>query len=396
MSPRAAEVAARYAEAVLSPEYRLANNAAFEAAGDIAAYHEQKANAEFIVLTTASTHPNSNERAWEMRRLATISQLGSTSLGAFNDYFGSQGGESKPGTLSAADLGAGRSEVVHTNQMIMNVGRQVEEPLEFIDQTLERVRSRPLSATGPETYATALKLFVDKFKKLERDELRAYGTDAAREAIKESVDRCMDGFVHIARSDRPNFVEMTNLYIAINTLPKGSFDKKYTNDIIRHSLEQLPTYESRTAELTVAALGKLDLSDTGEAAANLIDLALRKMHLMERTQVLRQTARAIAGLPASPAAERTLTTFLDMRHNLELSDDIQGHESTMYALLRIARDVVTDNQELTVQIKDLAGSCQEAATREVNRQLKLSGMSLHDSGRLKATIGRIQACYRRI
>jgi hypothetical protein len=382
------EVAAQFAETLVNPEYRHAMTTAFEHAADPEEYLGQRLMADELIVTGIRTHKPGAEKAWELRRQATLTELGGTSLGAFGDYLHQQGGEAAPSAMTLEELGVGKPEIVRTNSQIVGLNKVHEEPIDFMLDSLDVIDSQPATAKGPENYATTLKFFTDKYLDFPSSHLD-------NTLLKEAIDRCMDGFTDVAEDDRPNFVEMTNLYYAIRGLPNGSFDKKYTEDIIGHSLEQLPTYNSATLSLMIASMSKLDFSATGEPASTLIDLALRMSSKMERSAHMVQAVRAVANLPSSNAAERAFGTFLQLRNNLEQPQNLEGLDSINSALVHIVKNVIT-NPELSQQAKSLAEQCAGLGVRLIRKKENLGDTTPEEVARLRSTVRRIIFNYNQI
>lgn len=385
------EIPAAFAEIVVSPEYRAAENEAFEQSADYDSFKAEQTVTEELVVTALYNQVTEKERAWELRRQAALTEMDGITLGGFKSYIHGLGGESTPTNATVEDLGAGQAEVVRTNNKVVGISRLSEEPIDFMDDALDLVESRKResrSNTGPENYATALKLFSDKYLEFPSSHLDP-------RVIKEMVKRAMDGFVDIAQTDRPNFVEMTNIYFAIRTLPVGTFDMKYTEDIIGHSLEQLPTYNAKTINLMIASMSKLDLSETGESAATLYDLALRKSGGLEKSVNMGQAVRTVANLPKSKASERAFATFLEFRNNLEQPQDLMGLDLINESLVRIVENVIEDT-ELTGQAKELAQRSAQLAIAIFRRAKHLGDATAAVLSSMEETGRRIVANYNRI
>lgn len=373
-------VAGQFAEIIESPDYRQALNEAYDPA-DVETYVDQRAAAERLIVTNLRVLPQGGERTWELRRQAALTELGGTALGAFAAFIHRQGGESAPRTLSADELGTSKPEIVHTNSQIKDLNRIEEEPIDFLNAALDTISSRGKGAIGPENYATALKFFSNKFLEFPSSHLNPA-------EIKQSAERCMDGFLSVTEGERPNFIEMTNVYFAIRALPKGTFDKKYTEDLIGHSLEQMPNYHAQSLALMISSMSRLDLSESGESAATLIDLALRKSTTMERTTDMIHAIRTIANLPPSSAAERTFDTFLELRNNLEQPQDLQGLDIINFALLHIVKNVIQD-PELSAKAKSLAEQCARSSARFVDQKIRHGNTTPEELAHMKRTVGRI-------
>jgi hypothetical protein len=289
----------------------------------------------------------------------------------------------------------GAPEVVSTNTRIVSLSKLPGDPIDFMDGALEVIKTaieascdNQPSKVGPENYATALKLFADKFKAFP-------STHLDKELIRQKVGVCLDGFAKIAQTDKPNFVEMTNIYTTILVLPKGTFEQKHTKMLLQHSFEQLPKYDSQTLSLLIAALSKLDLSNSGESAAHLVDLALRKNNPLETTRTYRSALRAIANLPESTAANRAFATFLDVRSKLERPLDIEGLEEVNYLLLTTVSSVVED-PELCLQAREIAFANTAAAHETLKQRSARGDLTAEQLEQLKHAVRRITQFYSRI
>lgn len=356
---------ARFAELLVSPGYRHALDEAF--AADPEGYHTDRDFAHTIVYSALRAYSSDEQAAWDMRRRATLTELGGTGMGAFGVFIQDMGGKAPLAGKSVDDLGKGRAEVVRTNSRVTRLNSFLDEPIDYFDAALGTIAERAnklglRQAVGPENYATAIKLFTDKYREFPSDHLD-------KTIIREQVDRCMEGLTKIAKYDKPNFVEMTNVYFAIQHLPAGSFRSDFTKDILRYSLELLPDFSddqnigNGTLTIMIAALGKLNFSQEGdgEAAGNLIDLAIRKGKRIDTTRDYRQTLTTISRLPNTPGANRSFKAFLVARNRLEDALDIYGCEDVTRSLLRICTDVI-DNPKLSLFAKQLANNVALQAT----------------------------------
>jgi hypothetical protein len=345
------EAAAAYAEIIVSPGYREALNTAYQDSPD--KYQDQQELAQGIMLGALGLRQPLGERLWEMRRTAALAQTG---LGPFNACLQHVGGESTPSNLTQEDLGSAPPEIVQTNSGILGLKRIHTDPFEFFESALTLIDARKAESPrksvnniGPGNYTTALKFFTDLY----------HDTSASRLDLGDTVDlvsRCMNGFEAITRTDKPNFIEMTNLYAAIRGLPVGTFDEKFTPMILKHSLEQLPTFHSATLPLLMTALGKLDLADAGDTAGALFDLAMRKSQSFETSQDMRNALRVMVNLPKSPVSDTAFETFLLMRNNLENVLDMEGLDEVNERLWRVARLVIGD-PELIDKAGEMAKTC---------------------------------------
>jgi hypothetical protein len=373
-------VAGQFAEIIESPEYRQALTDAFDTA-DVDAYVDQRAAAELLIASNLRLLQPGGERIWELRRQAALTELGGTALGAFGTYIHQQGGDSTPSTMSAGELMLPGPEIVRTNGQIMGLNRIEDEPIDFLNAAMDAISGRAKDAVGLGNYATALKFFSDKFIEFPSSHLD-------QTEIIHAVERCMDGFLGVTESRRPNFIEMTNIYVAIRTLPRGTFGKKYTEAILGHSLEQMPNYHAQSLAMMISSMSRLDLSETAESAATLVDLALRKSTTMERTTNMIQAIRTIANLPASSAAEQTFGTFLKLRNNLEQPQDLQGLDIINFALLHIVKNVIKD-PELSAKAKALAEQCARSSARYVDQKVRAGNTTPEEIAHMKKTVGRI-------
>lgn len=383
------ETSAAFAEVLVSPDFRAAVNVAFAENPDD--YAEHKDFAETLIINSLYGNFSNSQRIWNVRHHAAMAVATGSELGAFNDYLQNQGGEAEPSRLEARDLGDGASEIVRTNGLILGLHKIYDEPIDFMEDALSAIEGRKKQvrgSVGPENYATALKFFTDKYQEFPSSHLD-------KTVIKSQIDEAMTGFLQITKRDKPNFVEMTNLYVAIRTLPRGTFDGMFSNDILLHSLEQLPTYNARTVQIMIAALGKLDLSVTGETGATLIDLGLRKSKGLEKTANMHQTARAIAALPTSRAADRTFDTFLKTRNNLEYPQDLEGLDALNFSLAQIAQNVIQD-PALFIDVKQLAETCAANAVRLYRQKESTGDVTTAELQRLKTTVRRIVSNFNAI
>jgi hypothetical protein len=378
--------AASYAEIIISTEYRGALNAAFEQSPeDYAA--QQSATDQIIAGAFHNRLANSNY-AWEIRRQASLAEIKGTDLGPFSDSIRSLGGEATPSTEELSSIEPGSAEVIRTNSKIVALNEFMDEPIDFMESALDTIDDRKRGGgtrsrnIGPENYTTSLKFFADKFQEFPSSHLD-------KQLITNQVSRAMEGFVAITRRDAPNFIEMTNLYFAIRALPRGSFDPKFTQQILTHSLEHIPEYHESTLNVMLGALAKMDLKEYPTAAASLVDLALRKNKTFERTANMRQALRAVANLPATPAANDTFRTFLEVRNNLEDPLDIDGIDEINERLLYVVQRVI-DDPHLSLQAKELAYNCTTLAMHIYGRERVQGNLTEAQLKQRQDTIGRIR------
>lgn len=386
-------LAADFAEVIVSKAYRDTLNRDFDANPET--YTKHRDNAQALVFGALAVSDAFTDNIWESRRQIALDANSDNTLGKFTDFIHDKGGQSKPSTLELIDLGPGAPEVVSTNTRIVALSNLPGDPIDFMDSALEVIKTADASVrdnqpakVGPENYATAIKLFANKYKEFPSAHLD-------KELIKQRVSLCLDGFAKVTLDDKPNFVEMTNIYTAVLVLPRGSFDQSHTDMLIKHSLEQLPNYDSRTLSLVVAALSKLDVSETSETAAHLIDLALRKNNPLETTRTYRSALRAIANLPETPAANRAFATFLDVRSKLEGPLDMEGLEEVNYLLLSIVSNVI-DDPALCLKAQEIAFANTAAAHETIKQRSARGDLTTEQLEELKNVVRRITQFYSRI
>ncbi len=381
-------VAAGVAELMVSPEYRGALNDAF--AADPEAYQMQRDETLHIAEQAIRANKEPEQAAWDMRRRAAIASLGGVSLGPFNDFVQEQGGTAPATHKSVEELAGSELEIVRTNNRVVSLKDFYEDPIDYLDAALDLIDARRSERTGgkaigPENYATAIKLFTDKYNDFPSKHLD-------EQSIKMRIDACMDGFLRVAKHDKPNFVEMTNIYAAIAHLPRGVFDARFTKELLRHSLEQLPDYDQDRLEgngtllVLIGALGKLDLSPAGEEAGTLLDLVLRKAGKLDRTTDFLRTLSALRNLPSDTrAADRSFVQFLRVRNNLENALDINACDYANEQLLHIAQHVVSE--PLVVQyVQELAHKVAKQSVLQLKEEHRSGNHTERALAQLKATV----------
>lgn len=381
------------AETICSQGYRNALNDDF--ASNPETFVDHRRNIQQLILGSFALDQSSSMFSWELRRQTVLAELTeNVELGLFREYVNDLGGVSEPASLTKDDLGQGSLNVVRTNNRIVALAKLQNDPIDFLLFALEKIDRSKKSAglksknIGPENYATALKLFADKYIKFDSDNL-----DQAK--MSEAISSCLDGFEQVIKKDKPNFVEMTNIYFAIMALPQGTFNSKYSKMIAVCSLEQLPFYNKHILSLLVSCLGKLDLKDVDNKFALIIDLALRKNNHLETTKNYRDTLRAIAGLPLSADSNRVFRTFLDVRSKLEKPLDIEGLEEVNFLLHKIVDNVI-DDPDLSSIIKDLAYA-NTIFANELLEQIKKDGtLTPRLVADYEKAVSRITAHYTRI
>lgn len=354
---------ARYAEVLVSPEYRTADSATFDENPDT--YHDIRDEAREVIIAALSGSKSDEIAAWDMRREATRLELGGVSLGAYGTYFHSLEARGSASGKAIYELDKGEQGEVKTNDQIIALKELHKEPIDFFEAALKTIEDRKQVAnagrtTGPANYATAMKFFTDKYLSFP-----GYHLDQA--FIKSSIDEAMGGFLASAEEDRPNFIEMTNVFFTIRELPKGSVDAKFSKDLVDLTLTLLPEFDNNdqgnmALSLLLGAFSKLDLSEptVGQAAAHTLDLTLRKGRSLETSREYRRAISAIANLPAVPAANLAFATFMEKRNNIEQSLGIYDFEHITNEVLRII-DTVIDDPKVTLDAKTMSYEMAEKA-----------------------------------
>lgn len=352
--------AAHVAEILLRPSFRSARNKAFEdAEGDGELYLTWRDNADRHIASLASAltlgKGTPSQILWEQQRLVAQSSANGEPIGPFGDFFfglthNGRSVEVNPSDGDISHLPPGEYDVVATNNAIMAIARQEEDAFIFFDDALSYLKKRRQQGgskfEGPENYATTLKLFTDK----------SIGADFTPKDKKEThalVGECMSRFLTTSERDTPNVVEMTNILSAVKHLPQGSFDKRFSEGILKHTLTTLDDFSQKGLNLLISAVAKLDVSECGEVAAMTVDLALRKGQRSERTGDMLAALRATANLPHSSASERAFRSLLDTRSSLEMASGLDDLETTIKLLKHIISET-SESPEDTLRVKGIA------------------------------------------
>lgn len=405
-NPTAIEAAhGKYAEfTVGDPRYRQALNAPFESENHITieAYEAHQAAIRAIKDTLVQSlednpRETQTEMVWDVRRRMLAQKLAGVSFGAFESFL--QGdGETKPSDLKISDLPDGEPLVVKTNSQIITASRSSEfqdKPRDFFDTTLHIIAQRlndSESNVGPENYATALKFYADKYIGAsvtgEQQQVAPDNSD-----VKALMDECLDGFFAIAEKDAPNFVEMTNLYAAIQALPKGVVDERFTEPILAYSLRNMDDYNPAILTLLLNTIAKIDIHEYGDAAAETVDLALRKGKQFETTRDFRIALRALASLPKGPKTDQALRTFFTVRNDLEQALDVEGAEEVVGRLLDIVK-FGTEDAELTIMIKETAETSIVKASQAYDELIRYGQMTVAQVEQMGARLKSIVEKYK--
>jgi len=386
------------------PAYREALNAPYasgEPAVEIDELYAHKELADTILADTIKdigARATPEARAWESGRQAVAALLSRQALGSFEDYF--LGPESIPVVPPTESdiLPMGEHEVVKTNNRIMRYANSIDDPLEFFDISLgviERQRKLDRHKIGPENYATAAKLFSDKYIMLERD-LDEANADTLplpdTTDIKPLIDETLEGFFEVSSRDAPNYLEMTNMYAMIRTMPKGMIDPKFTRDILRYTADNMDQYDKGVTRVFLSAFPKIDTSAYNNEAAAIVNMMLHSAGEFETTRDLRTTVRAIESLGKGTQTDAALRRFFELAEGFDQPLEYEGIDEVLDRLRHIIEDV-TDDTELSLTTKAFAGKCMLRANH-LTRQLMASGtLTQAQVEQLKVTYLRIKTNY---
>lgn len=388
--------AAKTAERIVTePAFRKADANGFDdethyTIDQVVAHQTARSNAEAIMFETALELPrsaNKHEVAWEEQRRASLGAIvGARALTqSFDMYFLEQPALSEPNIHNPGDLDGGQKDAVQLNTRIVGLRNDQPSPLIFMEAALETIeqtaarehRQKTLQA-GPENYATALKFFADKVS--EQEEV----SDIERAAFRTLTSQALDGFFEVAKTDTPNYIEMTNVYASFVRLPRGTVDARFTKPLVEQSLMALPEYSTKTVRVMMRALAKLDIdhsNDDGDAVARLVNLGIRKGGPFERTDDLRDALRTMSLLPRSHAADRAILATISLRQGVEKAARIDDADEIVARIRTIADDVVS-SQKLYAALKEHIAlpAAQSARTRFRNDTLagKYTAAQEHD------------------
>jgi len=358
---RSDKISAQYAELLLSPGFRQTSSEATDAAhedGELYAAWRQNMDEHLGGLaTTLVDNKDLAKGLWAQQRQVALGLLEGKPLGPFADYVyklkvGGRGAEVSPSDGDASHLPPGEFEAVETNNRIRALSKNIEEPLEFLRESLDYTRGRRQKlgnrAEGPENYATALKYFTDKtfdYPLIEQSD---------RASAKKLVGETIGNFLRIGERDEPNIIEITNLMSSIKNLPPHTVDKRFSAGILKHVLQGMEDFSQEGVNLFIQTLSKLDTEECSEAAAMSLDLALRKGAKFERSGDMLAALRAIDALDAKTnASERAFTTLLDVRSALEVSSSLDDLRETNKLLHSIVRNK-TESPADTLRAKAIA------------------------------------------
>jgi hypothetical protein len=399
VSTRDIIASAATAETIVSdPAYLSAANAPFSnpqeriTEDEMSAYATFRNNAQTIIFDAYAAYPHTEEaeRNWQMQRAASLYKLGGNALGSFQKYF--------DGLNSAAPSTEGPDGLVlvgengpkSTNDRIIRIKNAFEDPLEFSDAALGVIQQRRKSerdAVGPENYATTIKFFADKYANLDLTDTSIDAKD-----ISKVVKQILNGFFAVAKSDMPNFVEMTNIYSAIKMLPAGSVDKQFTKPLLEYSFKMLPEYSDSVIATLLGTIPKLDLEEHGTSAAELVNLALRKGKQFETTTDFRVALRALAVLPKSDATDQSLKAFFVYRNDLEQSLTLEGVDEVMERFRTIANNVV-GSTDLYRELKQIAERAARGASERTKRAIREGTYTNSQMSEVQVVFSRIMQNY---
>ena len=384
---------AHYAELILSPAFRQTSAEATEVAnedGELYAAWRQNIDEHLGGLAATLTDQKDLEKGlWDQQRHVALGILEGKPLGPFADFVyklkvGKRSAEVQPSDGDASHLPAGEFEAVETNNRIRALSKNIDEPLEFLRESLDYTRQRRQKlgnrAEGPENYATALKYFTDKtfsFPLVEQ-------TDRA--SARKLVGETIGNFLRISEHDKPNIIEITNLLSSIKNLPPRTVDKRFSAGVLKHALIGMEDFSQEGVNLFIQAISKLDTEECSEVAAMSIDLALRKGAKFERSGDMLAALKAIVSLETkTTASERAFTTLLDVRNALELSSNLEDLREINKLLHHIVRDK-TESKTDTMRAKAVA---EYVATRAVDLYKNNALTSASDPERARQAVASI-------
>lgn len=352
-------IAAQYAEIILSPGFqKIADQAVNQAEEDHELYSVWRENADLhlgMVASAVVMGQDLSSSFWDQQREIAIGILNGQPTGPFADYFyklklNGRAAEVDPSDGDISHLPPGEYDIINSNSTISRISREIESPLEFIEEGIGYMRSRRQKGgskfEGPENYATMLKYFTDKTFDQPID-------PKDKQKLRKFVGECTGQFLRVAGRDAPNIVEVTNVLSAVKNLPKGTFDAKLSSGILRYSLMTLDEFTSEGVNLLQGAIAHMDLSECAEPAAMTVDLALRKGAKFERSGDFLTSLRAVRNLPHTTASERAFTTLLDVRNELEIAADLEKLAEMNRHLLAIVSET-TENIHDTKRAKEVA------------------------------------------
>ncbi|HEY8992947.1 MAG TPA: hypothetical protein VIM37_03820 [Candidatus Microsaccharimonas sp.] len=391
---------------VSDKRYRDALNAPFasDSLFDVDVLHAHQATADMIIgntLQEVGIDADPETQRWEAGRNAVLTLLSRKALGSFQDYF--LGVDVIP-TIPAANpelLPEGRFDAVATNNRIMRYSRSIDDPIEFFDTSLgviDRQKKIGYDKIGPENFATAMKLFSDKYSSLKRENTDTDSDSLVLpdiEDVKHLTNEALRGFFDVASRDAPNYLEMTNIFASIRALPKGVVDSKFTQNILLYATKDMDQYEPRATRALLAALSKIDTSEYPLETSALVNMMLHSGGEFETTRDLRTTIRVIETLQMNPQTDAAIKAFFELAEGFDQPLELEGIDEVIDRLNHIVSDG-TEDRDLSVRAKKFANKCMDRANR-ATRQLLASGtLTQAQMEQLKITYTRIKTNYESI
>lgn len=364
--------------------------------------HEDQEAADAVLSDTikhVGINADPETMRWQAGRQAVLLLLSRKALGSFENYF--LGVDAIP-TIAEAEpklLPEGEFEVTATNNRIVRYGKSIDDPIEFFDTSLgviNRHKTIGHNKIGPENYATAMKIFSDKYSSLEdRANDRTEGDTLTLPDfadVKELADEALRGFFDIASRDTPNYLEMTNIYAAIRGLPKGVIGAEFTHDILLHTTKTMDQYDRGVARVLLAAISKIDTSEYQREASAIVNMMLHRVGEFQSTRDLRTTVRAIDSLKKNPQTDAALDAFFTLSEGFDEPLELEGVDEVVDRLHHIVSEV-TEDLGLSVRAKNFADKCMGRANKVARQLLAGGNLTQAQVAQLKETYFRIKTNY---
>jgi hypothetical protein len=392
------------AEVIISdPRYRAALNEPYITEiplvdPDVHQSHQETAHAVLLnMLKQTGVDAPETQRTWEAGRRAVEALLSRQALGTFEHYFLGKDVIPTLPEVTPAVLPEGEYDVVATNSRIVRSGNVIDDPFEFFDTSLgiiDRQKMKGKDKVGPENYATAMKLFSDKYIALERESVESDDTLSLPNVgeVKQLLDEALTGFFNIAQRDAPNAVEMTNVYATIRALPKGLFDPKFTHDLLVHTTQTMDQFTNKVAMVFLGAIPKIDTSHYPLETSSIVNLLLSRSMQFETTRHLRTTIRAIDALALNAQTDAALEKFFALAEGFDQPLDIEGIDEVVDRLSRIATSS-TEDVELAVRAKRFAEKCMVRMNRLTKQELASGTLTQAQLEQLKHTYTRVKSNF---
>jgi len=387
----------RYRDALNAP---FANDSLF----DVDVLHAHQATADMIIgntLKEVGINADPETQRWEAGRNAVLSLLSRKALGSFEGYF--LGVDVIPviPVVKAEELPEGQFDVAATNNRIVRYSNSIDDPIEFFDTTLgviDRQKKIGYDKIGPENFATALKLFSDKYSSLKQENDDTDSDSLVMpdiEDVKHLTNEALRGFFDVASRDAPNYLEMTNIFASICALPKGVIDPKFTQNILLYATKNMDQYEPRNTRLLMAALAKIDTSEYPLETSAMVNMLLHMGGEFEMSRDVRTAIRAIDTLQKNPQTDAALKEFFELSVGFDQTLLLEGVDEVIDRLGHIISEG-TEDRDLSVSAKQFANKCMSRANG-LTRQLLASGtLTQAQMEELKITYTRIKTNYESI